>query len=109
MYMYACMHAYAYECAYLHIYTCMHKGQKNEKERERERETPISALCSIKHAKQKAIVKHRFKLSCEPAQMFPSLSPLREPHAIVSILGRYPLADPVKFAVKIFPAKESRA
>lgn len=48
----------------------------------RARLTWISALCSIKHAKQKAIVKHRFKLSCESVQMLPSLSPFP---------GSYPL------------------
>lgn len=68
--------------------------RENERERcyspqlladcKRTRLTGISALCSIKHAKQKAIVKHRFKLSCESAQMLPSLFPFSDPRTTLS-------------------------
>lgn len=64
----------------------------------RARLTCISSPCSIKYAKQKAIVKHRFKLSCESAQMLPSrclfprfltaLSAQRAPTAALSLLQR---------------------
>lgn len=50
----------------------------------RARLTWISAVCSIKHTKQKAIVKHRFKLSCESVQMLPSLSPFPSPYPLNS-------------------------
>lgn len=73
------------------------RKRADERENERERYTPrlladckrarltwISALCSIKHAKQKAIVKHRFKLSCESVQMLPSLFPFPTPYPLNS-------------------------
>lgn len=56
----------------------------------RARLTWISALCSIKHAKQKAIVKHRFKLSCESVQMLPSLSPFSGPYPLNSPYPYFP-------------------
>lgn len=73
----------------------------------RERLTWISALCSIKHAKQKAIVKHRFKLSCESVQMLPSLSPFPAHAApILSTVPTLTSPDSVDFTMEIFLAKE---